>query len=229
MVTFISYFRQSYSSNFVSQPKGLIIQQPYKKRTKRILQPRPRYPSLRKEIPALSPSSRKMSRNRKEANVTRRKGEETKKKKNASKRGKAREIQGIIERWVVHQGENGNHGRSLARRKCRRGSGEINRLAGGREKWKGMTFEWKKGAECRINGMKYLFETEKWINSGSWRIPVWNESSIAFLLRAAEEDEAPEAYRAWWWGRCCMKGSHVSRVVAFGGRKGVILARKSSL
>lgn len=80
MVTFISYFRQSYSSNFVSQPKGLIIQQPCKKRTKRILQPRPRYPSLRKEIPALSPSSRKMSRNRKEANVTRRKGEETKKK-----------------------------------------------------------------------------------------------------------------------------------------------------
>lgn len=80
MVTFISYFRQSYSSNFVSQPKGLIIQQPYKKRTERILQPRPRYPSLRKEIPALSPSSRKMSRNRKEANVTRRKGEETKKK-----------------------------------------------------------------------------------------------------------------------------------------------------
>lgn len=98
MVTFISYFRQSYSSNFVSQPKGLIIQQPCKKRTKRILQPRPRYPSLRKEISALSPSSRKMSRNRKEANVTRRKGEETKKKKNASKRGKAREIQGIIER-----------------------------------------------------------------------------------------------------------------------------------
>lgn len=131
--------------------------------------------------------------------------------------------------WFARREEKENHGRSLARRKWRRGSTAIWPVSQvvERSERKDTRME-ERGRTKNINGMKYFFRGRG--NGliavlGEYKRLEWMFDRDYFLTKL--QDEILEACRIAWWPRS--KEITRSRVVGIARRKGVILARRWNL